>query len=217
MVLLLSMGSQVFGTGFYYISGFSWDKGTVGVGNESSESWGVVWGNWGSWGNEWSSLGGQMFGTGSDNIGWFSWDDGTVGVSYESWGVWVSSVGGVWVSSISVSSPSVSSGVSSSISVPSVGSVWVSSPGWESLGGEVSGFSSNYFWGLSWSYGTIWVADELSAGSSSRSEKSLQLIIPINATIQNQLENQATTFYKSRMNFIFCVNIKSYHEFHVCC
>merc|ERR1719423_164682 len=152
--------------GFYYICGFSWDEGTVGVGNESSESWGVVWGNWGS------SLGGQMFGTGSDNIGGFSWDDGTVGVSYESWSVWVSSVGGVWISSISVSSPSVSSGVSSSISVPSVGSVWVSSPGWESLGGEVSGFSGSYFWGLSWSYGTIWVGDELSAGSSSRSEKS---------------------------------------------
>merc|ERR1712186_195418 len=115
-----------------------------------------------------------MFGTGSDNIGWVSWGDGTVGVSYESWGVWVSSIGGVWVSSISVvvvSSPSVSSGVSSSISVPSVGSVLVSSPGRESLGGEVSGFSSNYFWGLSWSYGAIWVADELSAGSSSRSEE----------------------------------------------
>ena len=197
MVLFLSMGSQVFGTGFYYISGFSWDEGTVGVGDESSESWGVVWGNWGSWGNEWSSLCGQMFGTGSDNIGWFSWDDGTVGVSYESSGVWVSSPGGVWVSSISspvvVSSPS---SVSSSISVPSVSSIWVSSPGWESLGGEVSGFSSNYFWGLSWSYGTIWVADELSAGSSSRSEKSLQFMIPINVTIQNQLKNQPESFTK---------------------
>lgn len=200
MVLFLSMGSQVFGTGFYYISGFSWDEGTVGVGDESSESWGVVWsnsGSWGNWGDEWSSLGGQVFGTGSDNIGWFSWDDSTVWVSYESWGIWVSTIGGIWVSSISVvvvSSPSVSSGVSSSIQT-SVGSVWVSSPGWESLGGEVSGFSSNYFWGLSWSYGTIWVADELGAGGSSRSEKSLQLIIPINETIQNQLENQTTKFY----------------------
>merc|ERR1719150_2316925 len=157
--------------GFYYISGFSWDEGTVGVGNESSESWGVVWGYWGNWGNDWSSMSGQVFSTGSDKISGFSWDDGTVGVSYESRGVWVSSPGGVWVSSISVvvvSSPSI---VSSSISVPSVSSIWVSSPGWESLSGEVSGFSSSYFWGLSWSYGTIWVGDELSAGSSDACEE----------------------------------------------
>merc|ERR1719150_903582 len=87
--------------GFYYISGFSWDEGTVGVGDESSESWGVVWG---SWGNDWSTMGGQVVSTGSDHIGWFSWDDGTVWVSYESWGIWVSISSGVWVSSISVSS-----------------------------------------------------------------------------------------------------------------
>ena len=190
MILLLSMGSQVFGTGFYYISGFSWDEGTVGVGNESSESWGVVWGNWGSWGNEWSSLSGQVFSTGSDNIGWFSWDDGSVWVSNESWGVWVSSPGGVWVSSISVSSISgVSSSISSSISVPSVSSIWVSSPGWESLGGEVSGFSSSYFWGLSWSYGTIWVGDELSAArgnKAGRGEERLQLIIETIKLEQNK-------------------------------
>merc|ERR1712088_796369 len=36
------------GSNMYYIGGFSWDEGTVGVGDESSESWGVVWGNWGS-------------------------------------------------------------------------------------------------------------------------------------------------------------------------
>ena len=179
MILLLSMGSQVFGTGFYYISGFSWDEGTVGVGDESSESWGVVWGNWGSWGNDWSTMGGQVVSTGSDNISGFSWDDGTVWVSYESWGIWVSISSGVWVSSISVSSiSSIGSVVSSpgsvvetSISEP-VSSVWVS---WESLGGEVSGFSSSYFWGLSWSYGTIWVGDELGAGGSSSCEESLKL------------------------------------------
>ena len=174
MVLFL-MGSQVFGTGSYYISGVSWDEGTVGVGNESSESWGVVWGNWGSWGNNWSSMSGQVFGTGSDNISGFSWDDGTVGVSYESRGVWVSSPGGVWVSSISVVVVnSVVSPSSSVKSVISVSSKTVCSPGWESLGGEVSGFSSLYFWGLSWSYGTIWVGDELSAGGSDRGEENLQ-------------------------------------------
>jgi hypothetical protein len=52
------MGSQVFGAGSNNICGFSWDEGTVGVGNETSESWSVVWGNCGSWGNERSSMGG---------------------------------------------------------------------------------------------------------------------------------------------------------------
>merc|ERR1712088_1175218 len=39
MVLFLSTGSQVVGTGSDDISGFSWDEGTAGV---SNESW-VIW------------------------------------------------------------------------------------------------------------------------------------------------------------------------------
>merc|ERR1712158_222565 len=38
MILFLSMGSQVVGTGSNNISGFSWDYGTVGV---SYECWGI--------------------------------------------------------------------------------------------------------------------------------------------------------------------------------
>jgi hypothetical protein len=68
MVLFLSMGGQVFGTGSDNICGFSWDEGTVGVGNETSESCSVEWGNGGSWANEGSSMGGQVFGTGLYNI-----------------------------------------------------------------------------------------------------------------------------------------------------
>merc|ERR1719331_2348239 len=102
----LSMGSQVVGTGGNDICGFSWDEGTVGVGYESSESGGVVWGNWASWGNKRCSFGGQVFGTGS-----------------ECWGIWVSSPSSVcsWVSS--VSSGVWVSGISASISVPSQTSI----------------------------------------------------------------------------------------------
>merc|ERR1712061_166759 len=106
-------------------------------------------------------MSGQVFGTGSDNISGFSWDNGTVGVSYESGGVWVSSISVVVVNSVVSPSSSVKS-------VISVSSKTICSPGWESLGGEVGGFSSLYFWGLSWSYGTIGVGDELSAGGSDR-------------------------------------------------
>merc|ERR1719331_1400829 len=95
----LSMGSQVVGTGGNDICGFSWDEGTVGVGYESSESGGVVWGNWASWGY------------------------GAVGVGNECWGIWVSSPSSVcsWVSS--VSSGVWVSGISASISVPSQTSI----------------------------------------------------------------------------------------------
>jgi hypothetical protein len=181
MILFLSMGSQVVGTGSDDISGFSWDEGTVGVGNESSESWCVVWGNgfsyWCNWGNKWSSMGGQVFGTGSNNISGFSWDYGTVGVSYECWGIWVSpsSVcsGVSWVSSISVSSPSV---VGTGISVPqtivgtAIKTTIVSSKG-KSLGGKVSVFGCEDLWGLSWGNCTVGVGDELSAGNSDTCEE----------------------------------------------
>merc|ERR1712223_1891958 len=113
-------------------------------------------------------MGGQVVSTGSDNISGFSWDDGTVWVSYESWGIWVSSRSVSSISSIGSVVSSPGSVVETSIS-KTVSSVWVS---WESLGGEVSCFSSSYFWGLSWSYGTIWVGDELGAGGSSSCEES---------------------------------------------
>merc|ERR1712088_339517 len=116
-------------------------------------------------------MGGQVVSTGSDNISGFSWDDGTVWGSYESWGIWVSSISVSSISSIGSVVSSPGSVVKTSISVveTSISSVWVS---WESLGGEVSGFSSSYFWGLSWSYGTIWVGDELGAGGSGGCEES---------------------------------------------
>ena len=94
------MGSQVVGTGSDNISGLSGDESTVGVGYETGESWSVVWGNWGSWGNKRSSMGSQVLSAGSDNISGLSWDYGTVGVGDE-WGKWISKMSSVWVSGIS--------------------------------------------------------------------------------------------------------------------
>ena len=118
MVLFLSMGSQVFGAGSDDISGFSWDEGTVGVGNETFDSFSVVWGNWASWSNKWGTMGSQVCGTGSNNISGFSWYYGTVGVGNETpWVSCISVTGISWVSSISVSgSISQMSSISSTVS-----------------------------------------------------------------------------------------------------
>ena len=196
MILFLSMGSQVFFAGSDNIGGFSWDEGTVGVGNESSESWSVVWGNGGSWANKWSSMGSQVFGTGSNNISGFSWDYGTVGVSYECWGIWVSSPSSVsvsWVSSISVSSISVVGTVCTGISVPqtvvgtTIKTTIISTIG-KSLSGKVSLFGGEDLWCLSWGYCTVGVGDELSAGNSDTCEENLKLYFKLNYKIEVTLK-----------------------------
>ena len=192
MILFLSMGSQVFFAGSDNIGGFSWDEGTVGVGNETSESWSVVWGNGGSWANERSSMSGQVCGTGSNNISGISWDYGTVGVSYKSWGIWVSSPSGVcsgvsWVSVSGISSISV---VGTGISVPqtvvgtTIKTTIISTIG-KSLSGKVSLFGSENLWGLSWGYCTIGVGDELSAGNSDTCEENLKLYLKLNYKIKD--------------------------------
>jgi len=176
MVHFLSMGSQVVGTGSDNISGLSGDESTVGVGYETGETWSVVWGNWGSWGNKRSSMSSQVVSAGSDNIGGLSWDYGTVGVGDE-WGIWVSKMSSVWVTGIGtsigtsvwVSSTITVTGISapSSISQTSPCAIAVG----KSLGGKVSSLSSGDLWGLSWGYGTIGVGDELCAGNSDASEE----------------------------------------------
>jgi hypothetical protein len=99
MVLNYLESSQMCGAGSDDICGFSWDEGTVGVGNETFDSCSVVWGNWSSWaysgmdwGNKGSGLGSQVCSAGSNNISGFSWDNGAVGVGNECWGIWVSGV-----------------------------------------------------------------------------------------------------------------------------
>merc|ERR1711981_891616 len=156
------MSGQMVSTGSKNISGFSWDESTVGVSDEASKSWSVVWGWETSWGNKRSSFGGQVLSTGSNN---------------KSGGVWVSIGTCIWVSSISISTISspvmtISSSISSSISVPqtTISSPWVSSVGM-ALSGKVSSLSSDNFWGLSWGNCTVGVGDELGAGNSHACEE----------------------------------------------
>ena len=174
------MGSQVGGAGSDNISGLSGDESTVGVGYETGESWSVVWGNCGSWGNKRSSMGSQVLSAGSDNISGLSWDYGTVGVGDE-WGKWISKMSSISKMS-GISSIGTSVWVSSTITVTGISapsSISQTSPCaitvGKSLGGKVSSLSSGDLWGLSWGYGTIGVGDELCAGNSDASEENLKL------------------------------------------
>ena len=90
MGLSAGEGLEVFSSGSNNISGFDGDNGTVGVGNESGKSIGIV-----SNGVDGSS-GLGMGNLGSVNLGGISGNDGTVDMSDKStWGI------GVWVDSMS--------------------------------------------------------------------------------------------------------------------
>ena len=60
------MGSQVFFTGSYDISGFNGDEGTVGVGNQTGVSGGVGYG--GNRGSGGETMGGKVFSLGGSEV-----------------------------------------------------------------------------------------------------------------------------------------------------
>jgi hypothetical protein len=150
MVLFLGIeGSEVLSAGSLDISGLNWDKGTVGVSNETSVSSGIcVGGN----GETESS---EVLSTGSLDSGLINGDNSAIGVGNEGSGI------GDWVVDVVVGI-----GVSQTVVVSScVG---------ESVSSEVSGLSSLDLGGLGGGNGAVGVGDELGAGSSHASEENLK-------------------------------------------
>jgi len=183
MVLLLSsvVCGQVLLTGSNNISGLSWDKGAVGVGNKSCVASGIdswvtvdVWGSsvcvWGkTMGSIGFTLGGEMLDLGGV-LGWgISWDNGTI---------WVGNKGtGIWVAIVAKVSSAIAIGTSVSWVVAVVAVITVErGNSWDgTLGSKVSSLSSEDLWGLSWGNSTVGVGHELGAGNSGRGEESQQL------------------------------------------
>ncbi len=146
MVLFLGIeGSEVLSAGSLDIGGLNWDKGTVGVGNETSISGSVcVGGN----GKTESS---KVLSTGLLDSGLINGDNSAIGVGNEGSGI------GDLVVGIGVSQ-----------------TVVVSSCVGESVSSVVSGLSSLDLGGLGGGNGAVGVGDELGAGSSHASEENLK-------------------------------------------
>ena len=150
-------------TGSYNIGGLSGDKGTVGVGNESSMV-GIV-GN-GNGSGKGKTVSGEVSGFSGSYIGSINRDNGTVGVSNEAIERLCSGIG-IGVTGITV----VTGPCTMSIGVSSVVTVGVSIGGIHTLGGKVGSFGSNDLGGLSWGNCTVGVGDEGGSGGTSHDSK----------------------------------------------
>jgi len=145
MVLFLGIeGSEVLSTGSLDIGGLNWDKGTVGVGNETGVSSGVCVGGNGE------TKSSEVLSAGLLDSGLINGDNSAIGVGNEGSGI------GDWVVDVVV-------GIGVSQTVTScVG---------ESVSSEVSGLSSLDLEGLGGGNSAVGVGNELSAGSSHASEE----------------------------------------------
>ena len=150
-------------TGSYNIGGLSGDKGTVGVGNETSVV-GIVGNSNGS--GQGKTVSGKVSGFSGGYIGSINRDNGTVGVSDEAIERLSSGIG-IGVTGITV----VTGPCTMSIGVSSVVTVGVSIGGIHTLGGKVGSFGSNDLGGLSWGNCTVGVGDEGGSGGTSHDSK----------------------------------------------
>ena len=154
MVLFLGIeGSEVLSAGSLDISGLNWDKGTVGVGNETRVSSGVCVGGNGE------TKSSEVLSAGLLDSGLINGDNSAIGVGNEGSGV------GNWVVDVVVGI-----GVSQTV----VGQASVTSCVGESVSSEVSSLSSLDLKGLGGGNGTVGVSNELGAGSSHASEENLK-------------------------------------------
>ena len=152
-------------TGSYNIGGLSGDKGTVGVGNESSMV-GIVCNGNGS--GKGKTVSGEVSGFSGSYIGSINRDNGTVGVSNEAIERLCSGIG-IGVTGITV----VTGPCTMSIGVAGMSVVAVVSVigGIDSLGGKVGSFGSNDLGGLSGSNCTVGVGHEVDSGGTSHDSK----------------------------------------------
>ena len=152
-------------TGSYNIGGLSGDKGTVGVGNETSVV-GIVGNSNGS--GQGKTVSGKVSGFSGGYIRSINRDDGTVGVSDEAIERLSSGIG-IRVTGITV----VTGPCTMSIGVAGMSVVAVVSVigGIDTLGGKVGSFGSNDLGGLSWGNCTVGVGDEGGSGGTSHDSK----------------------------------------------
>merc|ERR1711981_790571 len=139
-------------TGSYNIGGLSGDKGTGGVGNETSVV-GIVGNSNGS--GQGKTVSGKVSGFSGGYIGSINRDDGTIGVSDEAIERLSSGIG-IGVTGITVVTGGVSIG------------------GIHTLGGKVGSFGSNDLGGFSWGNCTVGVGDEGGSGGTSHDSKENQ-------------------------------------------